>query len=84
MYKILKHVHETYGAPPIWVTENGCSAPGEAGLEVEKAARDAFRLRYYAGYIDEMLRAVGEGGCVVRVCFALFVVCVGWSLLRCV
>ena len=43
IYKLLKHLDAEYGSPEVMVTENGCSAPGEAGMSTEQAVQDTFR-----------------------------------------
>lgn len=63
--KMLVYVQDTYKPADVWVTENGASAPGEAGKTVAEAVKDSFRVGYYQGYMDNVCKAVadGEGGC---------------------
>lgn len=71
--KLLHYITDEYSPDDIMVTENGVSAPGEAGTAVEEAVRDAFRLDFYAGHLDWMCKAV-EDGVKVSTYFA-------WSLM---
>jgi len=68
LYKLLKYTKAQYGTDgsdgrdlEIMITENGVSVPGEADVEVEEAVQDAFRVDYYARYIDQLCMAVAEG-----------------------
>ncbi len=45
--RLLAYVHRRYGAPEIWVTENGCDAPGEDDAAFPAVLEDTFRLQYY-------------------------------------
>ena len=70
--KLLNWVDRRYGRPPIYVTENGWSTPGE-----ESAAEgvvDDGRVLFYHNYTGEMQRAIYEDGVDVRGYFA-------WSLM---
>jgi hypothetical protein len=60
--KLLRYLDARYSRPPIFVTENGVSAPGEAGVGPAAAARDGFRVGYYSGYLDSLCAAVAQGG----------------------
>ena len=70
--KLLSWVARRYANPPLFVTENGWSTPGdEAGAT---AVYDPGRVYFYANYTSEMRRAIYEDGVDVRGYFA-------WSLL---
>jgi len=70
--KLLNWVHRRYGGPPIYVTENGWSTPGDEPWE--QGVRDYGRVQFYANYTSEMQRAINEDGVDVRGYFA-------WSLM---
>lgn len=62
LHKLLRHIESRYGPGlEVIITENGCSAPGEAAMRVEDAVRDDFRVAFYADYIDAVCQAVQEG-----------------------
>ncbi|GBF90818.1 beta-glucosidase-like [Raphidocelis subcapitata] len=65
--RLLLYVSGRYGGPEVFVTENGVSVPGEAGVaDPAAAARDAFRTDFYRGYLDSLCTAVAEGANVTR------------------
>ena len=70
----LEWLSRRYARPELWVTENGAAVPGEAALERAAALDDRFRVGFFSSYLDELCRAVGEGGARVAAYFA-------WSLL---
>ena len=39
------------------VTENGCDVPNESALSPAASLKDAFRLRYFSGYLAATLQA---------------------------
>lgn len=45
--KLLSYVHRRYGAPEIWVTENGCDAPGEDEAPFPAVLDDTFRVEFF-------------------------------------
>ena len=45
--RLLAYVHRRYGAPEIWVTENGCDVPGEDQMAFPAVLEDDFRLAFY-------------------------------------
>jgi beta-glucosidase len=55
--KILKWVHERYGRPIIFVTENGTSIKGENDLPKAQILEDNFRAWYFTQYIQSMVEA---------------------------
>jgi len=70
--KLLNWVHRRYGAPPIYVTENGWSTPGNATWR--ESVADDERVLFYHNYTSELQRALNEDGVDVRGYFA-------WSLM---
>ena len=70
--KLLSWVARRYDNPPLYVTENGWSTPGDE--DVATAVHDPGRLYFYANYTSEMRRAIYEDGVDVRGYFA-------WSLM---
>lgn len=46
-HKLLTYVHRRYGAPEIWVTENGCDAPGEDDVPFPDVLEDTFRVQFF-------------------------------------
>ena len=70
--KLLSWVARRYDNPPLYVTENGWSTPGDEGAAT--AVHDPGRLYFYANYTSEMRRAIYEDGVDVRGYFA-------WSLM---
>jgi beta-glucosidase/6-phospho-beta-glucosidase/beta-galactosidase len=63
--KLLAYLDARYSAPAIFVSENGVSVPGEAGMTAAAAARDGFRLDYYSSYLDSLCSAVAQGVCLL-------------------
>lgn len=72
--KLLNWISKRYGAPPIYVTENGTSVKGENDLPVDQIVQDDFRADYFRGYINAMATASHHDGVDVRGYMA-------WSLL---
>lgn len=68
--KLLQWIHGRYRTP-IYVTENGTTAPGE-NLESppEAMIEDRHRIEYFNGYLESIARAVKEDGVDVRSYFA--------------
>ncbi|KAJ1437497.1 glycoside hydrolase superfamily [Ochromonadaceae sp. CCMP2298] len=46
---------------PIYITENGCDAPGEAQMSVAEALQDSFRVDYLSRYLEQMQLAMAQG-----------------------
>jgi len=65
LYKTLKYAAARYNGTELFVTENGVSVPGEAGMSHEARVADGFRVGYFAAYLDELCRAVDEGALFV-------------------
>lgn len=61
LYNLLHWLDKRYNHPLILITENGVDAPGESSLPLEEALQDTFRINYYAGYLDSVMRAKAEG-----------------------
>ncbi|KAL7273337.1 Beta-glucosidase 1B [Rhizina undulata] len=72
--KLLIWLSDRYGAPKIYVTENGTSVKGENDLGLPEVLDDEFRAEYFRGYIRALARARCESGVDVRAYLA-------WSLL---
>ncbi|RSH90093.1 hypothetical protein EHS25_001426 [Saitozyma podzolica] len=63
--KLLRYIHARYTGPlglAIYVTENGFPVEGEGKLSIDEAVNDTLRQTYYAGYVEQLLRAVKEDG----------------------
>jgi len=70
--KLLNWVDQRYAHPPIYVTENGWSTPGEESAQ--EGVVDDGRVLFYHNYTGEVQRAIVEDGVDVRGYFA-------WSLM---
>lgn len=46
---------------PIYITENGYAAKGEAEMSAEEAIKDADRVKYFQGYLGAVRDAVEDG-----------------------
>jgi beta-glucosidase len=55
------------------ITENGFAVENEGELPLEHIIEDKDRQAYYAGYIEQMLRAISEDGIKMGSYF-------GWTL----
>ena len=62
------------GALDVYVTENGCSAPGESAQALPGALNDAWRVAYHHEYLEAALASLSEDGVPLKGYFA-------WSLL---
>ncbi|XP_069791237.1 lactase/phlorizin hydrolase-like [Narcine bancroftii] len=58
--KILNWIKKEFNNPPIYLTENGVSEHGDQGLN------DTWRINYYRGYINEVLKAIKLDGVDIR------------------
>ncbi|XP_062904706.1 lactase/phlorizin hydrolase-like [Mobula hypostoma] len=58
--KILNWIKKEFNNPPIYLTENGVSEHGYQGLN------DTWRINYYRGYINEVLKAIKLDGVDIR------------------
>lgn len=54
-----------YDNPPVLITENGVSVPGESDLSVEQAVQDDFRQSYMKQYLGNLSLAIDSGANVV-------------------
>ncbi|KAJ7375341.1 glycosylceramidase [Desmophyllum pertusum] len=64
--KLLKYVKDNYNDPMIIVTENGVAAPGEVNKTGPNRLDDVFRVDYYKGYTNAMLKAIIDDGVNVK------------------
>ncbi|PIB96563.1 GH1 family beta-glucosidase [Caulobacter sp. X] len=62
LFEVLDRVRRDYGAPPVLVTENGCSDPFSTGPAI---LDDQFRITYLRRHLQAVL-AAREAGCDVR------------------
>ncbi|BDA49688.1 beta-glucosidase 6 [Coccomyxa sp. Obi] len=72
--KLLSYVHRRYSAPEVWITENGCDAPGEDDAPFPAVLDDTFRVEFFQEYLAEAMKAVREDGVNIKGYFA-------WSIL---
>ena len=56
---VLTWVHETYGGPPLYVTENGAAFPDV--VEADGGVGDDERLEYLREYLKACHRGLGQG-----------------------
>ncbi len=63
-------VSRRYNHPVIYIFENGVSVPGETELPLSQALHDTFRVDFYKGYINAVIKSVTEDGADVRGYFA--------------
>lgn len=57
--KLLHWINERYGAPDIYITENGCALSGEDDVEV--ALQDDRRIAFYRDYLRACESAIAAG-----------------------
>lgn len=72
--KLMKHVKEKYGNPPMFITENGVDDANNRFSKIEDALQDDKRIEYHNDYMSSLLDAIRKEGCNVQGYFA-------WSLL---
>ena len=60
-YKLLKWMKARYDNPLLYITENGCDAPGESKMAFPEVLHDQFRVDYYRDYLKAMDQAIFEG-----------------------
>ncbi|KAM7267465.1 hypothetical protein ACFE04_009631 [Oxalis oulophora] len=63
MYKTVKYVHEHYGNPTIFISENGMDDPGNVTLP--GALHDTTRVNFFKDYLINLKKAVDEGANVI-------------------
>jgi beta-glucosidase len=61
IHRMLHWVADRYGNPPIYITENGVSVPGENEMPLSQALHDQFRIDFYSQYISNVSLAITEG-----------------------
>jgi beta-glucosidase len=71
LYRVLMRLHSEYGAPPLYVTENGAACADVRGPDGR--VDDPARVAYLRGHVDAIARAAADGAPVA----GYFV----WSLL---
>ncbi|XP_066311253.1 beta-glucosidase 25-like [Miscanthus floridulus] len=71
MFKLMKHIKEKYGNPPMIITENGMDDANNPFSRLENDLRDDKRIQYY---MSSLLDAIRKEGCNVHGYFV-------WSLL---
>ncbi|CAI7870557.1 unnamed protein product [Closterium sp. NIES-54] len=59
--KLLVHITSTYGAPPIYITENGLDEEDDPSLPLHLATSDPHRIRYYHAYLSHLLASIRQG-----------------------
>ncbi|CAI5536021.1 unnamed protein product [Closterium sp. Naga37s-1] len=59
--KLLMHITTTYGAPPIYITENDLDEEDDPSLPLHLATSDPHRIRYYKAYLSHLLEAIRQG-----------------------
>ena len=57
--QLLKYIASRYPGYRIFVTENGCDAPGESEKPAAEALRDGFRVEYYRSFANAAYFASG-------------------------
>jgi beta-glucosidase len=69
--RLLSWTYKRYQMP-IYITENGTTAPGEdvAAPPSEEVLHDRHRIEFFNGYLESVARAVKEDGVDVRSYFA--------------
>jgi beta-glucosidase len=72
--KMLNWISKRYHHPDIYVMENGIDLINEDDLKLPEVLDDQDRIKYYAGYLAEMEKAIHEDGVKVKGFFM-------WSLL---
>jgi len=61
IYKQLRWVADRYDNPPIYITENGVSVPGETLIPLPEVLHDTFRVDFYKQYIGNVSQAYLDG-----------------------
>jgi beta-glucosidase/6-phospho-beta-glucosidase/beta-galactosidase len=59
--KLLNFLSKRYNNVDIYVTENGCSVPGEKDMPFPQILNDTFRVDFYNGYLQNLLLAHQDG-----------------------
>ncbi|XP_074290565.1 putative beta-glucosidase 41 [Silene latifolia] len=66
------YIRETYGNPPVFITENGMDE--KSSIALKEALQDNRRIEFHRDYLSNLSAAIRQDGCDVRGYFA-------WSLL---
>ncbi|AQK66374.1 Putative beta-glucosidase 41 [Zea mays] len=74
MFKLMKHIKEKYGNPPVIITENGMDDANNRFSKLEDDLQDDKRIQYHKDYMSNLLDAIRKEGCNVHGYFV-------WSLL---
>ncbi|KAK6931330.1 Glycoside hydrolase family 1 [Dillenia turbinata] len=74
MRSLMNYIKHKYGNPPVIITENGMDDGNSPFTSLKDALKDEKRIRYYNGYLSNLLAAIRDDGCNVKGYFA-------WSLL---
>ncbi|MGQ9632307.1 MAG: GH1 family beta-glucosidase [bacterium] len=59
LYELLKRIHDEYGAPTMYITENGAAFPDKVDEKGE--VNDPRRVRYLRDHFAQAHRAIGDG-----------------------
>lgn len=71
---LMNYIKQTYGNPPVIITENGMDDANNPLVPIKVALKDDKRIKYHDGYLSNLLVAIKEDGCNVGGYFA-------WSML---
>ncbi|KAK6931328.1 Glycoside hydrolase family 1 [Dillenia turbinata] len=74
MRSLMNYIKQKYGNPPVIITENGMDDGNSPFTSIKDALKDEKRIRYFNGYLSNLLAAIRDDGCNVKGYFA-------WSLL---
>jgi beta-glucosidase len=58
MFKLMKHIKEKYGNPPVIVTENGMDESNLPFSRLESVLQDYKRIQYHNDYMSNLLDAI--------------------------
>jgi beta-glucosidase len=58
MFKLMKHVKEKYGNPPVVITENGMDDANHPFSRLEDVLQDDKRIQYHNDYMSNLLDAI--------------------------
>ncbi|XAR68369.1 Beta-glucosidase [Bertholletia excelsa] len=61
MEKIVNYLKERYHNTPMYVTENGYSAPKQKDVRVQDLLHDVKRIQFHKAYLAYLARAIGNG-----------------------
>lgn len=68
------YVRDTYGNPPMLITENGIDESNDRHIALSVALQDDKRIKFHRDYLSNLSAAIRQDGCDVRGYFV-------WSLL---